>query len=99
MRVQVKTTLGGIFGRMFLAAVLGGMAALAAEHRGWFDSLPTTPTVAVPSTPTPTPTPSSTRHPSTRPATVAVAKPTKVPPGWTDFFGIRIPPPGSNDHP
>jgi len=90
MRVQVKTTLGGLVFRTGLTFVLGGAAALIAQDKGWFDSytLPT-PTVTAPATPTvPTPTP--------RPTTPKASDPAE-PPVWTNIGGIVIPPPGWND--
>lgn len=103
MRVRLQTSPLGMCARIVTLVVVGGLAAVVVEHSDWYQMNVATPqqTAAV-TQPAPAPAPTPVPTPTAAKAT-AVALPlapaASTPPGWTNFLGILIPPPGWNDTP
>jgi hypothetical protein len=98
MQVRLKTSPLGMCFRIISLLILGGLAAVVFEHGDWYQAKVAArqPAAVVQPAPTPVAVPAVALAPA--PVKATVHRPSAAtPPGWTNFAGIHIPPPGWND--
>lgn len=104
MRVRLHTTPVGMCFRIVSLVILGGFALAVTQQTDWYKTNVETqqqqPAAVAQPVPAPAPVPVAAAAPATavhHSAPYPAAGTT--PPGWTNFMGILIPPPGYNDAP